>query len=250
MIEAPKECPCCSSSLEWSNDLLYCRNKDCGSTQRKKVEYFASTMKIKGLGPSSIEKLNLNSIYDIYALDLDTAEHLLSSKKLAEKLMEQIELSKSKSLDTILPSFGIPLVGKSATEKLSKVCSSIFDIDEITCQKAGLGPKVTSNLLSWLDTDTEYLNLPLNLEFTYTSSNSNVESKGTVCISGKLNSFKSKQEAENLLKSMGFVVKSSMTKDVTILINESGTETTKTQAARSSGITIITNLKTFLGEFN
>ena len=34
-----------------------------------------------------------------------------------------------------------------------------------------------------------------------------------------------------------------LTKDVTILVNESGIESAKTQAARDKGVLIITNLK-------
>ena len=45
---------------------------------------------------------------------------------------------------------------------------------------------------------------------------------------------------------MGYLVKNSLTKDVTILINESGIESAKTQAARERGVQIITNLKEIL----
>jgi len=41
-----------------------------------------------------------------------------------------------------------------------------------------------------------------------------------------------------------------LTKDVTILINESGTESSKTKTAKSKGIKIITNLKQLIGEKN
>ena len=69
-----------------------------------------------------------------------------------------------------------------------------------------------------------------------------------VCISGKLKSFKTKAQASQALEQNGYTVKSSVTKDVTILINESGVESQKTQKARESGITIVENLLDFLGE--
>ena len=49
--------------------------------------------------------------------------------------------------------------------------------------------------------------------------------------------------AKTLLEKNGYLVKSSLTKAVTILINESGIESAKTKTARDKGITIITNLK-------
>jgi hypothetical protein len=67
--------------------------------------------------------------------------------------------------------------------------------------------------------------------------------KGVVCITGKLKSFKTKALATQYLETQGYLVKSSLTKDVNILVNESGIESAKTQAARERGVIIITNLK-------
>lgn len=252
VINAPTNCPCCDSALEWSNDLLYCRNKQCGATSAKQVQHFASTLKIKGLGPSTIDKLGLASIEDIYLLTLEEISKGLKSEKLAVKLYEEIIQSKTRPLNVVLPAFGIPLVGKTAADKLSKVCSSIDDITYASCKEAGLGEKVTANLISWLE-DSPHLILPLNFTFSSVSKvtpNTNNEPLGVVCISGKLNSYPTKQQAQEVLESLGYIVKSSLTKDVTILVNESGKETTKTKQASESGITIVTDLKTFIGDFN
>ena len=73
-------------------------------------------------------------------------------------------------------------------------------------------------------------------------------SAGVVCISGKLKSYKTKAEAANILKEYGYTIKDSVTKDVTILVNESGIESQKTIKARESGVTIVENLVDFLGE--
>ena len=70
--------------------------------------------------------------------------------------------------------------------------------------------------------------------------------RGVVCITGKLKSFKTKAQAEGVLVNLGYIVKSSLTKDVTILINESGIESAKTKQARESGIEIITDLQSYL----
>ena len=71
---------------------------------------------------------------------------------------------------------------------------------------------------------------------------------GTVCISGKLKSFKTKAEATKALEQHGYTVKSSVTRDVTVLVNESGIESQKTIKARDDGLMIVENLLEFLGE--
>jgi NAD-dependent DNA ligase len=216
---------------------------------RKRVEHFASTLKIKGLGPAAVEKLQLSSPLDIYNLSLEEISEGLNSEKLAAKLFDEIEQSKSKQLDDVLPALGIPLIGKTATDKLSVVCTDIESITDETCSQAGLGPKATESLMDWLNDNDWYLFLPHNLSFGSTKTISQAN-KGIVCITGKLNSFKTKAEAQVELEQLGFTVKSSITKDVTILVNESGKETTKTQKARESGVTVITDLKQFITENN
>lgn len=246
MINPPTNCPSCSSILEWSNDLLYCRNPDCSASSQKRVEHFAKTLKIKGLGPAAIEKLDINSIEEIYEIDIAYATFCLKSAKLSLKLLSEIEKSKQEPLNTVLSAFGIPLIGKTATDKLSKVCDSIFDIDEDTCKAAGLGEKATENLLSWMENKfDDFCHLPFSYEFEKVQSTG---TKGIVCISGKLSSFKTKAEATKILVDMGYQVKDSLTKDVTILVNESARETEKTIKARASGVTIVNNLKDFIGE--
>lgn len=248
-IQAPTHCPSCNSSLEWSNHLLYCRNSNCHSQSSKRLEHFAKTLKIKGLGPASIAKLGISDIDEIYSLSLDEICEMLSSEKLGNKLFNEIENSKKVGLETLLPAFSIPLIGKTAAEKLSKVCNNITDIDYDSCAAAGLGEKATESLTSWLE-EVFYCfydgMLPFSFKFSKVSRN--VTAKGTVCISGKLNSYKTKAEAAKVLEDLGYTVKSSLTKDVTILINESGIESAKTVKARESGVTIVENLKTFILE--
>jgi NAD-dependent DNA ligase len=249
-IQAPTNCPSCSSTLEWRNDLLYCENLACEGKSSQKLEHFAKTLKIKGLGPATIDKLQLESIFDIYEMNLDLLTELLSSEKLAGKLFLEIEGSKSASLQEVLPAFSIPLIGKSATAKL---CSVLRHLDELTvdiCEHAGLGPKATQNLMIWFR--EEYTPYYKSLPFSFASAVSEVvapsnTSMGIVCITGKLSSVKTKAEAERLLVDAGYTTKSSLTKDVTILLNESGLESAKTKKARDAGISIETNLNNLIG---
>jgi len=245
-IVPPSDCPSCGSSLEWINQLLYCKSITCGAQKQKKIEHFAKTLKIKGLGPSAIEKLGIQDFDQVYTLDVEYMIEALNSEKIALKLQSEIDNSKSAPLDLVLPAFGIPLIGKTATKKLSETVKNISEINADTCKRAGLGPKATENLMSWLMDEfyTFYDGyLPFDMKFAAVQK---VEKKGVVCISGRLKSFKTKADATETLSSLGYEVKSSLTKDVTILVNESGIESSKTKQASASGITIITDLKSFL----
>ena len=245
-ITAPDKCPSCGHTLEWENQLLYCRNTLCGDQSSKKIEHFAKTLKIKGLGPAAITSLALESINDIYAISEYEIVDLLGSQKLGEKLFTEIENSIKAPLNILLAAFSIRLIGKTASEKLSAVCESIHDINEDSCAKAGLGPKATESLLEWIDEEYPLLDIPHSFAF----ESPKVRTGGVVCISGKLKSFGTKAQATEALEQHGYTVKSSVTKDVTILVNESGVESQKTTKARESGVTIVENLLDFLGETN
>jgi NAD-dependent DNA ligase len=247
-ILAPEVCPSCESPLEWKNDMLYCTNILCPAQIQKRIEHFARSLKIKGLGPKSIEKLGLTSLLDIYNLSYYSIECALSSEKLAIKLLREINHSRKASMNDVLPAFSIPLIGKTAATKLSSKIKSLFDLDEDKCKAAGLGPKATESLLSWYSDEFEKGLKKLPFDWQFQTPKIATETKGAVCISGKLSSFKTKAEATKALSYAGYVVKSSLTKDVIFLVNESGIESAKTKEARERGITIITSLNEWIGD--
>ena len=243
-ILAPSYCPSCGEFLQWENHILYCRNTNCGSQSQKKIEHFAKTLKIKGLGPAAIEKLELDNPGDLYYLTIIDIEEALGSKKLAEKLFAEIQNSKKAPLNMVLPALSIRLIGRTATEKLSKICNGLYEVDEEVCSDAGLGPAATQSLLEYLENGLPYA-LPQSMLFEKPVQK---DIAGIVCISGKLKSFKTKAEATKVLEQHGYTVKSSVTKDVTVLVNESGIESQKTIKARNDGLLIVENLLEFLGE--
>ena len=164
-ITAPSTCPSCGYKLELSFPLLYCRSSSCGEQSSKKIEHFAKTLKIKGLGPAAITSLALESINDIYAISEYEIVNLLGSQKLGEKLFTEIENSVKAPLNILLAAFSIRLIGKTASEKLSAVCESIHDINEDSCAKAGLRPKATESLLGWIEEEYPLLELPHSFAF-------------------------------------------------------------------------------------
>jgi len=249
VITIPSECPSCNSSLKLVKDILYCYNDSCPAKWDKKVEGFAKHLKIKGLGPSTIQKLQIQDFHDLYSLTSDEISDCLNSERLGEKLFVEIQKSTESGLEELLPAFGIPLVGRSVSSKLCAVVDDLSSITWDTCHRAGLGPKASQNIMDWIQ-DEFYPNEYDQLPFSYKTKKKSVkiESKGVVCITGKLKSYPNKSAAQAVLEKAGYTVKSSVTNAVTILINESGIESAKTTNARAKGVRIITNIKELLKE--
>jgi DNA ligase (NAD+) len=247
-IKIPTNCPCCEYALELVNDQLFCRNQACSAQLDKKLEHFCKTLGIKGMGAKTLEKLQLTDITEIYYLELDEIIECLGSEKIAVKLLDEINRSRNSDLATVLPAFSIPLVGNTAAQKISKVVHSIDDITEEQCKQAGLGEKVTNNLISWLETD--FQEMKEFLPFSFTVDNKPVANAigKVVCITGKLASFKTKAEATKALENEGFKVTDSVTKQTNYLVDEDNKGSSKRIKADQLGITIIKNLLHFLNE--
>ena len=248
-IEIPTECPCCFYKLEIVNEQLFCRNLSCEAQLGKKLEHFTKTLSIKGFGPKTIEKLGLADITELFYLDRDLVIEALGSKKVADKLLDEIERAKGADLATVIAAFSIHLVGGTASKKIASVVGSIEEITQETCKLAGLGEKVTSNLLSWISTD--YLEIKEFLPFSFKSST--VKSSNTtgasICITGKLSSYKTKAEAASILQTAGFIVVESVTKTLKYLVDEDNKGSSKRKKAEEYGVTIVTNLKDFVSNF-
>ena len=247
-IQIPTQCPCCDYLLERVNDQLFCRNTACGAQLNKKLEHFCKTLGIKGMGSKTVEKLDLADITELFYLDLDTVSEQLGSTRVATKLLDEIDRARSADLATVLASFSIPLVGNTAATKLCAVVQHIDEINRETCKAAGLGDKVTQNLLNWLETDFREFREFLHFSFRSNKVSLTNSDAKTVCITGKLSSFKTKAEAHRALELAGFKPTDSITKTTDYLVDEEDKGSTKRKKAESLGIQIISNLNTFLKE--
>lgn len=247
-IQIPTVCPCCQYNLELVKDQLFCRNLACGAQLNKKLEHFAKTLTIKGFGPKTVEKLNLQDLTEIFYLERSDVVAALGSEKVADKLLDEINKAKQADLATSLAAFSIPLFGETAAKKLAQVVKHISEINLETCKQAGLGDKVTNNILHWLE--TEYQEMKEFLPFSFISSNKVASNTNglTVCITGKLSSFRTKTEATAQLVAAGYTVVESVTKTLTYLVDEQNNNSAKRKKAEEYGIVIINNLNNFLKE--
>lgn len=247
-INIPTNCPCCDYPLELVNDQLFCRNTACSAQLNKKLEHFCKVLGIKGMGPKTVEKLNLGDITELFYLDYDNVAEALGSDRIAQKLQDEVARACNADLATVLASFSIPLIGETASNKIASVVRHIDEIDSEKCKEAGLGDKATANLMDWLNGEFQELREFLPFSFESKPKTAAVDNGSTVCITGKLQSFKTKAEATKALTEAGYKVVESVTKTTTYLIDEQNSTSAKRIKANQYGVTIISNLNQFLKE--
>jgi|19_taG_2_1085344.scaffolds.fasta_scaffold00062_53 DNA ligase (NAD+) len=235
-IEIPTTCPSCGAALELVNAQLFCRNKSCKAQSFKKIETFAKNMKIKGLGPRTIEKLELETIPDIYILTESCLVERLG-EKIGKKLHGEINKSKICEFSTFLSALSIPLIGKTASKKIAEAgFNSIIDLWDYSHHDI-LGPVASSNLADWVnDFGPEYYDLPL--EFIKPKP-ATTKRLGKVCITGKLNDFRNRTEASKFLEEIGYTVTTTVSKQTDFLVCEDGSSSSKTKKAKQLNIQIV-----------
>lgn len=246
----PSNCPSCGSKLELVNAQLFCRNSElCPAQNSKIIENFCSKMKLKGFGPSTIEKLELNGISELLDLTLLDIQEVMG-EKMAAKLYAELEAKLHQNIDfgQFLGALSIPLIGEVAARKISQKYNSL--------EEAQADGKAGENLKSWKASviGKEVLKAGWNFSrVRETSVNPNTESLNiAVCITGSLVDFKNRSEASSYLESLGLTVKKSVTKDVKYLIleDESKRSSSSTLKAISNGVEIVTikQLKEIIGK--
>lgn len=155
----PKQCPVCGGDIvrEAGEAASRCINTNCPARLRESVRHFASrgVMDIDGMGDVLVEQLVgrwlVKSVADIYDL---TAEQLIDlermGKKSAEKVIANIDASRSKGLARVLNGLGIPFVGERTAQILADTFGSLDEIaaaDQEKLQEAEeVGPKVAHSI--------------------------------------------------------------------------------------------------------
>lgn len=239
-IEIPTNCPSCGSKLDLVNGQLFCRNKSlCPDQSSKLIENFCTKMKLKGFGPQTLLKLEVTKVSELFFL---TKEDLVRAvgDKVATKLEIELDTKLRQDIDfgSVLGSLSIPLIGEVAARKLSQLYN---DFDSVKAEgKAG------EHLASWKKSPAgqDVMSLPWKFgKVRETEVNPTTESNGlVVCITGKLNDYKNRADASKYLESLGFTMKTSVTKAVNYLIceDESKIGSSSYKKALSLGIDILT----------
>lgn len=250
-IVIPMFCPSCGEALEMTETELFCRNtEDCPAQNSRRILNFTSTMKIKGLGEKSIEKLfdmeYITTIPEIYSVSLEMLSEVLGDAN-AHKVYLEIQKSREQDLSVFIQSLGIKSIGSVAAKAIALEIKELKSFNEATIENSKtllkeLGTVKYNNLMQFFKTKLYEQVMQLDLQLRTTSNNEVSQVKGYVCITGKLKDFPNRKAAEEYLATLGWVAKASVTKEVTHLICEDSSKVNSTsyKKALEKGIPIVT----------
>jgi len=240
----PTVCPeCCSTNLELSDTgLLTCMNPECSAKAEGILINHCKKLRMKGFGPAAVRSLvdnGIDSIQQLYETSREQFEEFLLSEKIAGKLYEEIQRCRVTTLDRAIASLGIPLIGDTASKKLSVELLTLSDLRSITAGKIkGIGKFAVRNIKRYVSSNPGILEFLDNALEISTVREKNGEN-GVVCITGKVAGY-TKAQVSSLLEDKGYTVVSTVTKACTIVISEDGKQSSKLKQAQDRGLLITT----------
>jgi DNA ligase (NAD+) len=256
-IVEPTECPVCASPLEriGTEVALRCMNNECPAQMQRRLEHWVSrsAMDIEGLGTVAISQLlesglvsNPADLYKLTEEQLVTLERM--GKKSAEKLIANIEASKTRPLSNLINALGIRHVGAQMAEIISERYSSMdelmtaTDLDELE----GVGPAIVEAIRDFFSHEInrhlikELADAGVLMRSTTQKTRPvgpQVFTGKTFVLTGTLPTL-DRVEAEKLIKAHGGKVSSSVSKKTDyVLAGESAGS--KLAKAQELGITVI-----------
>lgn len=257
-----ERCPICGNDVSYRTEngvtRVYCDNPACEGKLINILDHFASKkgLEIKGLSKMTLEKLIdwgwLESISDIFKLKDHREEWIKKSGfgiASVDKILSAIEKSKNCSTDKFICAIGIPLIGKVASKALADTFGTydnfrkaIESKDERLYQIAGIGEVMIETILNFdyteADTTFKFIN---EVPAAASSSNGNELEGKVFCITGKLKTFKNRDELKSFIESKGGKVTGSVSRNTSYLINNDSTsESSKNLSAKKLNVPIIT----------
>lgn len=235
--QPPTACPECETALikREGEVALKCPNRECPAQIAMKIEHFVSrrAMDIEGLGTKLVERfLDLGYLTDqasIYRLAEKRAE-MVDLERLGEtsidKLLLNIEESKSRSLARFLFALGIPEVGEKGAQDLARELRTLdairhADYDTLMAV-ANIGPRTSSEIQTWFEDEgnralVDAL-LELGVEPTEVEApKSDIFSGKTFVFTGKLERF-AREAAEAVVAEMGGKASGSVSKNTSFVV--------------------------------
>jgi DNA ligase (NAD+) len=220
IVHPPKDCPVCGQPLHRFEEevAIRCINQGCPAIVLQSLTHFGSrkAMDIEGLGWQTVDALlkaglvvDYASLYELTAPQVAALER--KGEKSAEKLIEQIERSKTNELSRFIYALGIRFVGERAAKVLADHFRSIdalmnATVDELV-QVNEIGPKLAESI-------NFYFSVPANREriekmkrlgvaprYIATATGNRLAGK-TVVVTGTLNRF-SRDEIHKLIEREG-----------------------------------------------
>jgi DNA ligase (NAD+) len=253
-FKMPSKCPVCGAEVIKEEAIHRCIGLDCPAQLKGRIRHFASkrAMDIDGLGVKLIDQLvetglvkDVADLYDIKKEQLIDLERM--ADKSAQNIIDAIEGSKTKPLSKFLYALGIRHVGESTAEDLARHFTRLDDFfhlsEEDLMEVEGIGPEVAASVHQFFKDKKN----KESIERLKKAGVKVVELKGkekgklagkTFVFTGALKDV-GRDEARNLVESLGGVTASSVSKKVDFVVvgEDPGSKYDK---AKELGIKILT----------
>lgn len=261
-LQIPDTCPACGSEAkiikENEVEALYCTNPDCAAKKIKAFTLFVSrdAMNIDGLSEATLEKFiargfihTFGDIFEISRYKDEIMEMEGFGQKSFDNLMESLENARKTTLAKVIYSLGIANIGLANAKVICRHFDNSLDairkadLEEISAID-GIGPVIARNLVNYFHEEEnnqklDYLMQHLHIQQEEIKSQQIFAGMNFV-ITGSLNHFSNRNEAKNLIESLGGKVTGSVTRKTTYLINnDTASNSSKNKKARELGIPIL-----------
>jgi DNA ligase (NAD+) len=233
----PTRCPVCNSSVfkPEGEAISRCENPSCPAKLRESLLHFASrrAMNIEGLGDALVDQLLDNelvrSIPDLYNLEFHHLENLeRMGTRSSQNLLDEIEKSKKRALPRLIFALGIRYVGERTAQALAAHFKDLETLSKASLEELiqveDVGPKVGESVVFFFKQPenrellTRLKKAGLNLSHKEEAKKGGLPLAGKAFVlTGKLSEF-SREEAAEIIESLGGTVSSSVSSRTTCVI--------------------------------
>ena len=266
MIIPVETCPICGADTEIikenESEVLMCTNPDCKGKLLGQLSHFVSknAINIDGLSEQTLQKLMdlgwIKSFPDIYHL-FNHKEKMYKldgfGKKSVDKLLDNIQKSRNTELSRFIYALSIPLIGRTASKEIAKVCYNdivIFlgmiksnQLYKLVNDIDGFGDAMYKSLCNYVKLHMSGIEA-LSEEFIFEKredNSSKVDLSGKIfVITGSLTHYKNRDELVSVIEGFNGKVSGSVSTKTSYLINnDTQSNSSKNQKAQKLNIPIV-----------
>lgn len=246
-IELPSACPACGAVLIRDGINMRCANHECANQVVHRLVSFIKKLGVKSVSNATLTNLGITSFERLMLFIPDRSYK--SQIKLYDELYTKVFSQSKEKLLCAMNFVGLSetLVGKIISHYgIDMVMSADFgkNISEGQLPN-GVGQTTIAAFLAGLPEAQQHVNLVVNdMRWHWTEGDPKtfkptVVSKGSICVTGSLK-FGSRSKFLEFAKEHGYESKSSVSKDLTYLINNDTTSnSSKNKKAKEFGVKIL-----------
>jgi DNA ligase (NAD+) len=249
-IPFPTECETCRTELIDDDTRLYCPNVSCPKRAFFRIRKWLDVLDIRDFGDVILRRLfdagTVKEIADLYRLTVDDLVlHERMGDTLAAKIVRNLRSVTSVSLSKFIAGFNIEGVGILIMDKV--VASGIDTLDRLRsasveelAEIGGIGDVLAATISTGVEQLSGEMDNLLATGGVIIQQSSGGRLTGTTfCFTGSLSTM-TRTDAQDMVRSAGGGVRSSVTKDLGYLVtNEPESGSSKNRKARELGVPII-----------